>query len=86
VLDVTRHDAREQRISTQHVMIGKEGIVLLPVELRYAWPSELDLMARLAGLRLDARFAGWQGERFTSTSPSHVSVYVSGGHDATRSA
>ena len=76
VLDATRHDAKEQRLSTQHVMIGKEGIVLLPVELRYAWPSELDLMARLAGLRLDARFAGWHGERFTATSPSHVSVYV----------
>ena len=76
MIDATRHDGALQRLSTQHVMIGKEGIVLLPVELRYVWPSELDLMARLAGLRLQARYAGWQREPFSATSPSHVSVYV----------
>jgi SAM-dependent methyltransferase len=52
-----------------------EGIMLLPVQLRYAWPSELDLMARLAGLRLRQRYSGWRGEQFTSTSAKHVSVY-----------
>jgi hypothetical protein len=50
--------------------------VLLPVQLRFAWPSELDLMARLAGLKLEARFGGWQGEGFTAASGSHVSVYA----------
>jgi SAM-dependent methyltransferase len=76
MLDATRHDPVYQRLSTQHVMIGKDGIVLLPVELRYAWPSELDLMARLATMRLETRFGGWQREVFTAASPSHVSVYV----------
>jgi len=76
MVDATRYDPVYQRLSTQHVMIGKEGIVLLPVELRYAWPSELDLMARLAGMRLEGRYGGWQREVFTAASPSHVSVYV----------
>lgn len=42
---------------------------------RYAWPSELDLMAQLAGMRLESRHAGWTGGEFTSASGSHVSVY-----------
>ena len=41
----------------------------------YAWPAELDLMARLAGLRLRDRWAGWRREPFTSLSRAHVSVY-----------
>ena len=73
--DAARIDLASQRITTQHVLIGREGITLLPVQLRYAWPSELDLMARLAGLELRERFAGWRREAFTSTSPGHVSVY-----------
>ena len=42
---------------------------------RYVWPAELDLMARLAGLELETRHAGWAGEPFTAESRSHVSVY-----------
>jgi SAM-dependent methyltransferase len=76
-LDVSRLDPVSQRVTSQHVLIGAEGIVLLPVQLRYAWPSELDLMARLAGLRLRDRFGGWRREPFTSASPGHVSVYTS---------
>jgi hypothetical protein len=49
---------------------------LYPIVTRYAWPSELDLMARLAGLRLKDRWAGWRREPFDSTSTSHVSVYT----------
>jgi SAM-dependent methyltransferase len=46
-----------------------------PVEFRYAWPAELDLMARLAGMRLRDRWAGWEREPFTAVSPAHISVY-----------
>jgi hypothetical protein len=74
-LDATQHDAAAQEVTTQHVLIGREGIMLLPVKLRYAWPSELDLMAQIAGLQLLARYGGWQREPFTSTSAGHVSVY-----------
>ncbi|HEY0583734.1 MAG TPA: class I SAM-dependent methyltransferase [Chloroflexota bacterium] len=75
-LDATRHDSVNQVVTTQHILIGRDGLVLLPVVLRYAWPSELDLMARLAGLSLLARFGGWGRELFTAASGSHVSVYV----------
>jgi hypothetical protein len=42
---------------------------------RYAWPAELDLMARLAGLRRHERWGGWQREPFTAASRTHVTVY-----------
>jgi hypothetical protein len=47
----------------------------VPYEFRYVWPSELDLMARLAGMRLRHRWAGWRREPFTNLSRAHVSVY-----------
>jgi len=75
-LNATQHDALLQQVTTQHILVGREGIVLLPARLRYAWPSELDLMAQLAGMRLLARYADWQRAAFTGTSPKHVSVYV----------
>jgi hypothetical protein len=45
------------------------------IPFRYAWPAELDLMARLAGLRLRERWSGWAREPFTSDSSQHVSVW-----------
>jgi len=45
------------------------------IPFRYAWPSELDLMARLAGLRLRDRWSGWAREPFTGDSGQHVSVW-----------
>jgi hypothetical protein len=42
---------------------------------RYVWPSELDLMSELAGMRLRARWEGWNREPFTSESPKHGSVW-----------
>jgi hypothetical protein len=47
----------------------------MPVALRYAWPSELDLMAQLAGLALESRWGDWSGAPFTSSSDRHISVY-----------
>jgi SAM-dependent methyltransferase len=68
-------DRAGQRIRARHFVIGAAGIETYPIELRYAWPSEIDLMARLAGLRLTGRWGGWQGQPFTSRSDSHVSVW-----------
>ena len=48
---------------------------LRPVVIRYSWPSELDLMAAQAGLRLAERHAGWDRRPFTPASSGHVSVY-----------
>jgi SAM-dependent methyltransferase len=73
---VARHFASEQRVVNQHVQLRPDGSVrFFPVEIRYAWPSELDLMARLGGLRLRDRFAGWGREPFGDESGRHVSVY-----------
>jgi SAM-dependent methyltransferase len=74
-LDVLRHDMERQVIEENHVSLSAAGIRLNPVVQRYAWPSELDLMARIAGLRLKQRWAGWKREQFTSTSSNCVSVY-----------
>jgi SAM-dependent methyltransferase len=74
-LDVLRHDAATQTLEESHVSLTPAGIRLVPVVQRYAWPSELDLMARLAGLELSARFGGWAGEPFESSSAMQVSVY-----------
>ena len=76
MLDASRHDAVRQRVESQHVVITEEGIRLYPVHVRYAWPSELDLMAQLAGLRLRERWGDWQRGPFTAASTGHVSVYT----------
>ena len=70
------YDVVTQRFSSQHFYIVDGRLEAFPVEFRYAWPAELDLMARLAGLRLQDRWAGWQREPFTSLSQAHVSVYA----------
>jgi len=67
-LDVLRHDMATQVIEESHVSLSAGGVRLNPVVQRYAWPSELDLMARIAGLRLKERWSGWSREPFTSTS------------------
>jgi hypothetical protein len=69
------YDVVTQRFSSQHYHFSEDGVQTYPVELRYAWPSELDLMARLAGLSLENRWAGWQQEPFDGLSRAHVSVY-----------
>jgi SAM-dependent methyltransferase len=74
-LDVARHDAANQRVYSQHLLLTEAGTRLYPVQLRYAWPSEPDLMARLAGLRLRDRWSGWDGAPFTAASSSHISLY-----------
>ncbi len=74
-LDVLRHDMATQTIEESHVSLSPAGVHLNPVVQRYAWPSELDLMARIAGLRLKDRWGGWNKEPFNSASDIHVSVY-----------
>ena len=75
-LEASVHDPVQQRVMSQHVVLSTQGVRLYPVQIRYAWPSELDLMARLAGLQLRHRWAGWAQEPFTAASGSHAPVYV----------
>ncbi len=74
-LEASRHDPVNQRVDSQHVVIREDGIKLYPVSIRYAHLRELDLMAKLARMRLRDRWAGWNGELFTEDSEMHVSVY-----------
>jgi SAM-dependent methyltransferase len=74
-LDVGRHDPVAQLLDESHVSLTNAGVRVTPIVARYAWPSELDLMARIAGLQLQERWAGWNNEPFTSASERHVSVY-----------
>jgi len=74
-LDVGRHDAATQRLEETHVVLSNAGVRLYPIVSRYSWPSELDLMARIAGLRLKNRWGGWNQEPFDTNSSWHVSVY-----------
>ncbi len=74
-LDLLRHLPSSQMIEESHVSLSAEGVRLNPIVQRYAWPAELDLMARLAGLRLKERWGGWGREPFDADSRAHVSVY-----------
>jgi SAM-dependent methyltransferase len=75
ILEVSRHDRLAQRVDGHHLVLEAGGVRLIPLSLRYTFPSELDLMARLAGLRLRERHGDWLGEPFTARSMMHVSVY-----------
>jgi SAM-dependent methyltransferase len=74
-LDLARHDPVDQRIEYQRVHVSKDGIRMNPLVMRYAWPAEIDLMARLAGLQLKDRWGDWNRSPFTASSEMHVSVY-----------
>jgi SAM-dependent methyltransferase len=69
------HDPVEQAVTYQRVTFAAGGTTLRPLRLRYCWPSELDLMARLAGLRLQERYEDWTRTPFAVGSRGHVSVY-----------
>jgi SAM-dependent methyltransferase len=71
----TRVDPVKQIIEFQEISLKDGRISLLPITMRYIWPSEMDLMAQMAGLELEHRFGGWNRERFTRQSPVNVSVY-----------
>jgi SAM-dependent methyltransferase len=69
-------DLVAQQAVSHHFFADGSGTRELRTPFRYVWPSELDLMARLAGLSLQDRWAGWDRAPFTGDSTSHVSVWV----------
>ncbi len=74
-IDVSEHEIDKQLITSQHVLLAENGTSFFPVTIRYAWPSEMDLMAQLAGLQLRSRWSDWDKGEFTSTSGKHISIY-----------
>ncbi len=68
-------DRTQQILVSHHYFIDGDRVRTLSGAFRYVWPSELDLMAELAGLQLEERWADWRRAPFTDDSPSHVSVF-----------
>lgn len=74
-LDIAETDPVTQQITAQQVVLTEQGVRFYPVKLRYAWPAELDLMARLAGLELKHRWGDWRKGPFSADSRMHISIY-----------
>jgi SAM-dependent methyltransferase len=74
------YDVVTQALTSHHFELVDGTVERLSIPFRYAWPSELDLMAQLAGLRLRDRWGGWKHEPFTSESRTHVSVWEKPGN------
>ena len=75
LIDLVKHDPVKQHVSSQEIFTGESGVKFYPVQVRYSWPSELDLMAQLAGMRLRERWGDWDGSPFTTSSEDHISIY-----------
>lgn len=74
-LETSTHDPVAQRTDSQHVVVRDGSVRIYPVRIRYAYVSELDLMARLAGLRLRERWSAWDRSPFPSPGGGHISVW-----------
>ena len=74
-LGFDEYDVASQGLISHHYRIEDGGLDVSSLPLRYVWPSELDLMARLAGMTLRERWSGWNREPFTGDSTRHVSVW-----------
>jgi hypothetical protein len=79
------YDVAGQGLVSHHFQRHGDRIEKSSGPFRYVWPAELDLMARIAGMELVERWAGWKREPFTSDSRHHVSVWQKPGTDAPRS-
>jgi SAM-dependent methyltransferase len=74
-LGFEEYDVASQIAFSHHYWVVDGRLETLSAPFRYVWPSELDLMARLAGMRLRERWSDWRRAPFTSDSASHVSVW-----------
>src|ERR671915_2333308 len=74
-LGFDEYDVASQGLISHHYTVVDGELEVVSMPFRYVWPAELDLMARLAGMRLRERWSGWKREPFTSDSTKHVSVW-----------
>jgi len=70
-----QHDRAQQIVRTRQTYVGRSSTYSYELEYRYIYPSEMDLMAELAGLELEARWADWGRRLFDASATHHVSVY-----------
>jgi len=71
-----KYDVANQGLTSNHFKVVDGRIEQSAIPFRYVWPSELDLMAELAGMPPRERWSGWRGEPFTSDSKKLVGVWV----------
>lgn len=74
-LGFDEYEVASQGLVSHHYWFGQGAPEAFSIPFRYVWPAELDLMARLAGMDLDGRYADWDRQPFTSESVKHVSVW-----------
>jgi SAM-dependent methyltransferase len=74
-LGFDEYDVASQGLISHHYFIGDGRVDTFSAPFRYVWPAELDLMARIAGMRLRERWSDWTRAPFTSESTAHVSVW-----------
>jgi SAM-dependent methyltransferase len=74
-LGFDEYEVASQGLISHHYSVVDGALEVVSMPFRYVWPSELDLMARLAGMALRERWSGWKREPFTSESTKHVSVW-----------
>jgi hypothetical protein len=74
-LEISEYDPVDQRLSRVFLNVVGSSVRLHSANDAYASPRELDLMGRLAGFRLESRWADWDGSPFDANSTDHVSVY-----------
>jgi SAM-dependent methyltransferase len=72
---IDEYDVAAQGLRSHHFEVVDGNVQHFSVPFRYVWPSELDLMAQLAGMTLRERWSDWSREPFTSDSHKHVSVW-----------
>jgi SAM-dependent methyltransferase len=72
---IDEYDTASQSLISHHLRHEGDGLRHRPIPFRYVWPAELDLMAQLAGMRLESRWADWQRQPFDHESTKHVSVW-----------
>ena len=74
-IGVDEYDVESQGLISHHLSPTEGSWQLVSMPFRYAWPAELDLMARVAGMTLRERWSGWNREPYTHESTKHVSVW-----------
>ncbi len=78
-LGFDEYDVVEQGLISHHYRVVGDRLEARSIPFRYVWPAELDLMARIAGMRLRERWSSWEREPFTNESTKHISVWEKSG-------
>jgi SAM-dependent methyltransferase len=75
LIQTSVHDRTAQVVTSQDIALTARGVEVYPLKTRYVWPSELDLMAQVAGMRLVERWDGWTGVPWSERTTNIVSFY-----------